>query len=582
MEEGSNPAQRVEGMTARPDLAMPFLTDAMIDRLHEYGSEETVAAGTRLFARGDREIDFFIVLDGKIDIIAASKGEQDKLLVEVVNKQFTGELDLLSSNPVIADAVVPAATKLLRVRRVELLRLMRSEADIANLIMQALIWRRIGTLPDGTSGVTLIGKADTSETALLQRFLTLNRYPHRLVAPDEAEPASSSEPRPAAAAVPAVVLPDGRMLHGPTILQLGNELGIGALPDTSTTYDVTIVGAGPAGLSAAVYAASEGLSTLVVEALASGGQAGSSSKIENYLGFPTGISGYELAGRAEMQSRKFGVQFAIPHEVAGIQHGTEQNNGLYLLSLTSGQVVRSRSVIAATGARYRKLSVPDYDRFEGNGVYYAATGLEADLCREREAAVVGGGNSAGQAAIFLSGIASHVHLIIRRDSLESTMSSYLISRIENSTKITIHPFTEVESLHGERAIESLTLVNKQTGERKTQRVTTLFVMIGAEPNSSWLPGSVALDEKGFIATGTGYAQQNSRYATSVPGIFAVGDVRSGSVKRVASAVGEGAVVISDVHEHLASKEETAGSTVSEPSIAAPPHGSAGSRAETSR
>ena len=319
MEKGSNSAQRVDGMTARPDMVMPFLTDAMLDRLHEHGSEEMVPAGTKLFSRGDRDIDFFVVIDGKIEIFAASKGEQDKLLGAIVNKQFTSEFDLLSSNPVIADALVADATKLLRVRRVELRRLMRSEADIANLIMQALIWRRLGTLPDGMSGVTLIGEADTSETALLQRFLTLNRYPHRLVAPDASEAAFSSEPKLAAAEMPAVVLPDGGTLHAPTILQLGDELGIGALPDTSTKYDVTIVGAGPSGLSAAVYAASEGLSTLVVEALASGGQAGSSSKIENYLGFPTGISGYELAGRAEMQSRKFGVQFAIPHEVAGVR-----------------------------------------------------------------------------------------------------------------------------------------------------------------------------------------------------------------------------------------------------------------------
>jgi len=548
MEEGSNPAQRTEGITARPDLAMPYLTDPMIDRLHEYGSEEDVSAGTTLFARGERNSDFFVILDGKVAINATNNRERGGPPVEVTSKQFTGELDLLNSNPVLSDCFVPVATRLLRVRRVDVRRLMRSEADISNLIMQALIWRRIGKLADGTSGVVLIGETDGGETVALQRFLTLNRYPHRLIEHDSAEFASLPERSSIDTSTSAVVFPDGRILQGPTTLQLANEIGIGTLPDISATYDVAVVGAGPSGLSAAVYAASEGLSTLVFESLASGGQAGSSSKIENYLGFPTGVSGYELAGRAEMQAQKFGAEFAIPHEVVAIK----QEGGLHTLSFTNGQAVLARTVVVATGAKYRKLNLPDYERFEGSGIYYAATGLEADLCREREVVVVGGGNSAGQAAIFLSGIASHVHLLIRRDSLESTMSSYLIYRIENSPRITLHPFTEIENVKGERVLECLTWRDSRTGGSQTRHVAGLFVMIGAEPNSAWLLGSLTVDSKGFIATGAGYSQQHSRYATSVPGIFAVGDVRSGSVKRVASAVGEGSVVISEVHEYLTS------------------------------
>jgi thioredoxin reductase (NADPH) len=348
------------------------------------------------------------------------------------------------------------------------------------------------------------------------------------------------------------VLSDGRILHRPTIAQLADELGITELPDPTMIYDVTVVGAGPSGLAAAVYAASEGLCTIVVESTAPGGQAGTSSKIENYLGFPTGISGQRLASRAQLQALKFGVRFAISREIVT----AEQIDGIHKLTLAGGIPVCSRAVVVATGAMYRKLSVENYSQFEGRGIYYAATAMESLLCRENEVIVVGGGNSAGQAAVFLSGIAKHVHHIVRGKSLAATMSQYLISRIESSARITLYTASEIVKLEGETKLECVTWVNRRTGESTTKPIGSVFVMIGAEPNTGWLYGTVKLDKKGFILTGGADGFDGTPYATSVPGMFAVGDVRSKSVKRVASAVGEGSVVISDVHRYLTDHRNT--------------------------
>jgi len=312
-------------------------------------------------------------------------------------------------------------------------------------------------------------------------------------------------------------------------------------------YDVAVVGAGPSGLAAAVYAASEGLCTIVIEGTAPGGQAGTSSKIENYLGFPTGISGQRLASRAQLQALKFGVRFAISRETIT----AEQVEGIHKLTLAGGITLCARAVVVASGAQYRKLSVENYAQYENRGIYYAATAMESLLCRENEVIVVGGGNSAGQAAVFLSGIAKHVHHIVRGPSLASSMSQYLISRIENSAHITLYPNSEIETLEGVAALERVAWVDRATGERTDKPIGSVFVMIGAEPNSGWLYGTVKLDKKGFIVTGGEDGFDGTPYATSVPGMFAVGDVRSNSVKRVASAVGEGSVVISDVHRYLA-------------------------------
>jgi thioredoxin reductase (NADPH) len=418
---------------------------------------------------------------------------------------------------------------------------MRAEGDIANVIVAACIWRRIGIVKAATSGVILKGNPGDDQMMLLQRFFVRNNYPHRIdnVFPDVSENDGDL--------LPAVVLSDGRIMRRPTIPELADELGITELPEPEMICDVAVVGAGPAGLAAAVYASSEGLCTIVIEGMAPGGQAGASSKIENYLGFPAGISGQQLATRAQLQALKFGVHFAISREVITI----EQINGLHKLTLQGGHQVRARAVVVASGAQYRKLDIDNFQKFENRGLYYAATAMESLLCRDQEVIVVGGGNSAGQAALFLSGVARHVHHIVRRSSFSETMSQYLVSRIENSSHITVYSESEIVALEGDSSLQRVTWAQLKTRARTVRNISTVFVMIGADPNTGWLFGTVRLDKKGFILTGSTDGFDQSPYATSMPGIFAVGDVRANSVKRVASAVGEGSVVISDVHRYLA-------------------------------
>jgi thioredoxin reductase (NADPH) len=530
----------------RPDLAFPKLTEEMVERLRPYGQEEAFPANVTLFTCGEREIDMFVVLDGQIDMSIPAASGKSKIIARHQRFDFSGELNLLNSQGSLVEALTVGDTRLLGIPRSGLQRLMRAEGDIANLMMQATIWRRIGIISEPDAGILLKGLPGDAETIQLQRFLLRNTYPHRIV--ETTQPAQADDSRFGHEfTLPAVVLSDGRTLHRPTIPQLADELGITELPDPHRIYDVAVVGAGPSGLAAAVYAASEGLCTIVIEGIAPGGQAGTSSKIENYLGFPTGISGQRLASRAQLQALKFGVQFAISRDVITV----EQSDGIHRLTLAGDIPVCSRAVVVASGAQYRTLSVTNNAQFENRGIYYAATAMESLLCRDSEVIVVGGGNSAGQAAMFLSGIAKHVYHIIRGNSLASSMSQYLVSRIENSSHITLCPNSEIEKLEGESSLERVTWINRLTGERTVKAIGSVFVMIGAEPNSGWLFGTVQLDRKGFVLTGGADGFEATPYATSVPGIYAVGDVRSKSVKRVASAVGEGSVVISDVHRYLA-------------------------------
>jgi thioredoxin reductase (NADPH) len=400
------------------------------------------------------------------------------------------------------------------------------------------------------TGVVLFGHEGEAETLRLQQFLSRNGYPYRLVQ-EQPETASRSTVLPGRdhEIRPAIGLSDGRVLYRPLISRLADELGISEIPDASAIYDVAVVGAGPAGLAAAVYAASEGLSTVVVESIAPGGQAGTSSNIENYLGFATGISGQRLAHRAWVQSLKFGVRFAIAREAIGLEPGSSFQR----LTLTDNISLCGRSVIISTGARYRKLQVQNLEKFENQGIYYAATAMEAAFCRKSEVIVVGGGNSAGQAALFLSGRAAHVYLLIRGRTLAQTMSQYLVSRVETSPRISVLPETEIVSLAGDSHLNEVTWIDRRKGVQTSKRIDSVFLMIGAEPNTQWLNGVVNLDGKGFVKTGGAAAFEQTPYATNLAGIYAVGDVRSGSVKRVASGVGEGSVVISDVHQYLAER-----------------------------
>lgn len=528
----------------RHDLAFPTLTGEIIGRLKDYGREEIVPENVTLYTCGDLDTNMFVVLTGGIDVILRSSSGGYKVFARHRERQFSGEFSLLNSQREVTEARTVMQSHLLRISRKELKLLMRSEGEIANIIVSAAIWRRIGINGDRSSGVLIRGYAGSADLMHLQRFFVHHYYPYRIevisTGKQRVEDMETLE-------LPSVVMSDGRVLVRPSISHLADELGITELPDPHTVYDVAVVGAGPSGLAAAVNAASEGLSTIVIEGTAPGGQAGTSSKIENYLGFPTGVSGAQLASRGHLQALKFGVQFVISREIVR----TQQTGGIHKLTLAGGKVICAQSIVIATGAQYRRLSIRNQGDFENRGLYYAATAMESLLCHEQEIIVVGGGNSAGQAAVYLSGVAKHVHHIIRGSSLKSTMSQYLISRIERSQCITLYTQTEIEKLEGNSTLEFVTWTDHKTGESTRKPIGIVFVMIGAEPNSGWLCGTVKLDQKGFVLTGPTYGFESTPYATSVPGIYAVGDVRSNSVKRIASAVGEGSVVISNLYRYLA-------------------------------
>ena len=529
------------GSDFRWELAFPDLTEDIVARLQAYGNQESFPAGAVLYTHGERKIDMFVVLDGEVEICLPSTDGDSNVFARYSKHNFTGEFNLLNSQGALVEARTIAPSTLLRISRTRFERLMRTEGDIANVIVAACIWRRIGIVKAASGGVILQGRSGDDQMMLLQRFFVRNNYPHRIV------DVSAEDTENDCAPLPAVILSDGRTMRRPSIPELADELGITELPDPEMTCDVAVVGAGPAGLAAAVYAASEGLCTTVIEGMAPGGQAGASSKIENYLGFPAGISGQQLATRAQLQALKFGVHFAISREVITV----EQLDGIHKLTLQGGHQICARTVVVASGAQYRKLGVENYLKYENRGLYYAATAMESELCRDHEVIIVGGGNSAGQASLFLSGIAKHVHHLVRGPSFAETMSQYLISRVENSSHITVHTKSEIVELDGDPSLERVTWANLNTGERTVRNISTVFVMVGAEPNTGWLFGTVRLDKKGFILTGGTDGFDKSPYATSMPGIYAVGDARANSVKRVASAVGEGSVVISYIHRYLA-------------------------------
>lgn len=528
----------------RRDLAFPKLSTEMLQRLHRYGEEEVFAEDTLLYTYGDRDTGMFVVLSGEIESRLMVAGGGSKRFRSLCAGEFTGELNLLNTQRTVALARTATDSRLLRISRQSLRTLMRAEGDIANIVVSACIWRRIAMMQDPSTGIVLRGHSVDPELLNFRRFLVRNYYPHRI---EELASKEASETAQGKTTIPEVVLLDGRVLVRPSLGELADELGITEVPEAHTTYDVAIVGAGPAGLAAAVYAASEGLSTITIEGNAPGGQAGTSSKIENYLGFPTGVSGAQLASRGHLQALKFGVHFAISRDVVS----TAQVNGIHRLTLSNGLAVCARSVVIASGARYRRLNVSNHAEYENRGLHYAATAMESLLCRDREIIVVGGGNSAGQASVFLSGVAKHVHHIIRSDSLASSMSQYLISRIQQSPHITLHTRSEIDRLDGDGSLEFATWTDRSSGTSTRKPISNVFVMIGAEPNTAWVDGVVRLNEKGFVLTGGDAGFEATSFATSVPGIYAVGDVRAESVKRVASAVGEGSVVISNVHRYLA-------------------------------
>ncbi|MND53534.1 Thioredoxin reductase [compost metagenome] len=455
---------------------------------------------------------------------------------------------MFTHRSILLSGLCLAGSRVIRVCHEKFRALITGEPDIGETIIRSYILRRAGFVRHATGGGILIGHRESGDLLGIQRFLIRNLYPVTIMGVNDTDaPAVMQRFGIGTDDLPALITPDHGVLKQPTNETLADELGLFEPPEDDALYDVVVLGAGPAGLASAVYAASEGLKTLVIETMAPGGQAGTSSKIENYLGFPTGISGLALAGRAHIQAQKFGARLCVSRSAASL----DCSNSPYAVGLSDGRSVSTKTVVVATGARYRKLDIPDYARFEGRGIQYAATAMEGQICSGQEVVIVGGGNSAGQAAVFLSRTARHVHMLVR-SKISATMSDYLVQRIKSSPHITLCEGCEITELGGEHGLETVTWIDRTSGETLRCNASNLFVMIGADPNTDWLDGCLELDRQGFVCTGLSSDDMTRHpYAASKPGIFAVGDVRAGSVKRVASAVGEGSVVVAAIHQYLA-------------------------------
>jgi thioredoxin reductase (NADPH) len=536
----------------RHQQMFPVLTEAELDRIRRFGTLSRYEKGAMLYRAGSLCPGVFVLLAGQVRIVGRDGlGHERVIHTYTTRGEFTSDVTQLSNKPAVVDAHVVEDVEAMLLRPEELSTMMITEADLGEKIMRALILRRVLVIERG-HGVVLVGPSGNPRLLALQNFLRRNAFPNMtLDAQQDAEAIALLErltPQPDD--FPLVVCPNGTVLRNPDEGQLASCLGLIPEFDPTHVYDVAIVGAGPAGLATAVYAASEGLSVAALDCRAPGGQAGTSSRIENYLGFPTGITGQALAGRAFVQAQKFGAHIGIPCEVKALYCDQQPP----VLELTDGRRITARAVVIASGAEYRRPDVEGLARFDGSGVYYWATPIEARLCRKEPVLLVGGGNSAGQAAVYLASHAEHVHMYIRGASLEHSMSHYLIERIVALPNVTLHTRMELTALEGDARLERVSY-RGAGGIEGSMTAHHLFVFIGAEPNTGWLKTcGVSLDDKGFVLTGAdipGSGLQSMSLQTSVPGVFAIGDVRSGSTKRVASAVGEGAAVVAQIHRLLA-------------------------------
>ena len=565
------PDDRRAAPEGRDAQAFPQLTDDQIDRVRPFGEVVELKAGEHTFERGQRAADFYVLLDGCIEIFDYDCQGNQTVFTTHCERQFTGEIDLFNDRKVLVGGRAGTDSTALKVPRDAFREMVSAEPDIGEVVLRAFIVRRLGILESNLGGSWLIGRRGDKETLRIQQFLQRNGYPVRTVYHGEDDHAEEGLKNSGCTAddLPVLLCHGVEPMCGPSLIEVARGTGLAEVPRSGEPYDVAVVGGGPGGMAAAVYAASEGLSVVVLEREAPGGQAGTSSKIENYLGFPTGLSGQELAGRAQIQAQKFGATLALPMDVHGITGTTNggQSGPPYTVDLGCCDPVTCRSLVIASGATYRTLDLPNRERFENAGIYYAATALEGGLCEGEEVVVIGGGNSAGQAAVFLSQRAEHVYILVRGDSLADSMSDYLTRRIDASDSITLLCNTEVVELRGEDSLESLTWENSRTGEREDKPIRHVFSMIGAVPNTTWLGDAVLTNERGFVCTGAEVTaegrwpredRQPGTFETSLPGVYAVGDVRAGSVKRVASAVGEGSVCVADVHRVVAAVREQAG------------------------
>lgn len=551
--------QPIQVKPGHAEQAFPILTAAQIARVAQHGRVRQVARGDLLFEVGESLVSFFVVMNGHVEIVR-SPGATETVVTVHGPGQFTGEVSMLSGRRTLVRARAVDEVEAIELDHDQLLSLVQTDSELSEILMRAFILRRVELIANGLGDVVLIGSTHCSGTLRVREFLSRNGHPYTWIDLDRDDGVQSLLDRfsVSAADVPVVICRSTMVLRNPSNREIADCLGFNEAIDDTKIRDLIIVGAGPSGLAAAVYGASEGLDVLVIETNAPGGQAGSSSKIENYLGFPTGVSGQDLAGRAFTQAQKFGAQIVIAKTASELTCARRP----YALQLDDDKKVPARAVIIATGAAYRRLDVENLSQFEGSGIYYGATFIEAQLCRDEEVIVVGGGNSAGQAAVFLAQTASRVHMLVRAQGLAATMSRYLIRRIEDNPKINLMTQTEIVALEGDRELERVQWRNRATGQVETPNVRHVFVMTGASPCTGWLQGCVALDAKGFIKTGPDLSPEDLSAAnwplsrpprlleTSLPGVFAVGDVRGGNIKRVASAVGEGSIAVAFVHQTL--------------------------------
>ena len=537
----------------------PTLTTAQIDRIRPWGKVRHVTTGEILFEPGDAHIPFFVLLSGSLDIIQPSQPGQPVLVTHTAGN-FAGEIATMAGQRAFVLARVASEGDFLQLQHDDFRSLIARDAELSEVFLRAFILRRLALIHSGSGNVILLGSRHSAATLKLREFLGRNGYPYayRDLDTDSSAQELLDHFNITPDQIPVTICNGRDILRNPTIQQLAECLGLNANVDQTALRDLIIVGGGPSGLAAAVYAASEGLDALLLETGTPGGQAGSSSKIENYLGFPTGISGQELTGRALTQAMKFGADIMVSHSAVRLAC----NRRPYKIVLEDDTKLAARSIVIATGAAYNKPPIENLSKFEGLGVYYGATFMEAQLCEGDDVIVVGGGNSAGQAAVFLSQTASKVHMLVRSGQLADTMSRYLIRRIEENPNIDLHYKTEIVALEGDTQLERVVWVDKSSGEESTHDIHHVFMMTGASPRTDWLQGCLALDGKGFVLTGRDIESAALQQAgwtlprppqmleTSLPGVFAVGDVRSGNIKRVASAVGEGSMAISLVHRAL--------------------------------
>jgi thioredoxin reductase (NADPH) len=556
----TEPAPLIQPTLASPaEQTFPTLTPAQIERIAAHGRVRPVLAGEVLIEAGQPVIPFFLVKAGRLEAVRPS-GTGETRIAEQGPGQFTGEVTMLSGRRALARIRAIEPGEVIELAREDLLALVQTDSELSEIIMRAFILRRVELIAHGLGDVVVVGSNHCSGTLRVREFLTRNGHPHSYIDLDRDTGVQDllDQFHIGAEDVPVLICRGEVVLRNPTNQQIAECLGFNEGIDQSHMRDLVIIGGGPAGLAAAVYGASEGLDVLVLESNYPGGQAGASSKIENYLGFPTGISGQELTARAYAQAQKFGAQVMI---AKGARRLTCDRKP-YAIEMDDGSRVPARAVVIATGAEYRRLALPNLSQFEGAGVYYGATFMEAQLCAGEEVIVVGGGNSAGQAAVFLAQTARHVHMLVRSDGLADTMSRYLIRRIEDSPAIDLRTCTEITAIEGNGHLERVRWQDKETGDVETHDIHHVFVMTGAAPSTGWLDGCLALDAKGFIKTGPDLSPEDLAAAqwplarapylleTSLPGVFAVGDVRGGNIKRVASAVGEGSIAISFVHQVL--------------------------------